>query len=79
MAVIVALPAPTPKARPLAFTVATAVLELLQTPAAVASKNVLVLPTQTDDRPVIEETTGRLLMITTFVTEAEQPLPFVTV
>ena len=55
---IVDVPGDTPVTKPPALIVATAVLEELHTPDAVASDSVVVLPTQTEPAPVIAATTG---------------------
>ena len=64
---MVTLPADTPVTTPLLFTVAIAVLLLLQVPPDVTSANVMVELTQTLDEPVIAATTGNAFTVIDFV------------
>ena len=66
--VIVAEPAVTPLTTPVdEFTVATAVLDDVHTPPAVAEANCVVEPVQTFVAPVIEATVGFTLTFTVIV------------
>ena len=76
---IVEEPADTPVTTPPALIVATAPLDELHTPPAVASDKVVVLPTHTVVVPVIAATTGSALTVTVAVTAVTQPAPLVTV
>jgi hypothetical protein len=73
------VPALIPLTKPVAFTVATPVLTLVQTPLAVASANCVVLATQIVVPPVIAAITGNAFTVTVVATLSIQPLPFVTV
>ena len=59
---------------PVALTVATAGVPLLQTPDAVTLESVVVEPTQTLAVPVMLATTGRALTVTVAVDVVLQPL-----
>ena len=76
---IVTIPADTPLTMPVEPTVATNVLPLLHTPPLVASLNVVVEPAHTLMVPVIADTVGNGLTVTTEVTVVTQPKPLVTV
>ena len=69
----------TPVTTPLVFTVAAAVLLLLQTPFAVPSARVVVEPTQTVPVPVIDATKGVPLTAKLVEVEAVHPLALVVV
>ena len=69
--VIVAEPAVTPLTTPLASTVATAVLDDVQTPPAVALVSAVVEPAHTSVVPLIAATTGIGLTVTVVVTDVE--------
>ena len=71
--VIVAVPADTPLTTPLASTVATAVLDDVQTPPAVALVSAVVEPAHTSVVPLIAATTGIGLTVTVVVTDALHP------
>ena len=75
--VMVVVPAATPVTTPFASIVAVAVFALDHTPPAVVLDNVVVEPAQTDVVPVIEATTGKLLIVTVVVTELVHPLELV--
>ena len=78
---MVAVPALTPVTTPVdAFTVAIAVLEVLQVPPPVAFVKVELEPTQAEAVPVIVPADGSAFSITTVAAEvAVQPLLLVTV
>ena len=75
---MVAVPADTPLTTP-PLTVAVDASEVLHTPLAVASVKVVVDPAHTEAVPVIPNTTGRALTVTTVLTAVTQPEPLVTV
>ena len=75
---MVAVPADTPLTTP-TLTVALDASLVLHTPLAVASVKVVVDPAQTETVPVIPDTTGRALTVTTVLTAVTQPEPLVTV
>lgn len=72
------VPGVIPETRPAAFTVATAGVELDQTPPEVRSASCVVDPAQTVAVPVIAATTGRAFTVTLRAVVFEQP-PEVTV
>ena len=64
---------------PALFTVAIAVLLLLQTPPSVVLFNVIVDPTHTLLLPVIAATVGLAAIVTSLVADVLQPPALVTV
>lgn len=68
------VPADTPVTMPVEVTVATAVLEELQTPPDVASANILVPRVQMAAVPVMDATTGNVFAVTVVLAEAVQPV-----
>jgi hypothetical protein len=75
---MVAVPEATPETNP-NRTVATPLFDELHVPNAVASDNVIVLPTHTDVGPVIGFTDGNAFIDTVLLAEAVQPAALVTV
>ena len=73
------LPAATPVTTPVALTVATAVLDDVHTPPAVASASAVVEPAQTSVVPLIAATCGIALTTSAVDTDEVHPLAFVTV
>ena len=61
---MVTLPLTTPVTTPAVFTVAKAVLLLLQVPPVIESNKLIVLPTQTAFEPVIALTVGNGFTVT---------------
>jgi len=76
---IVAVPADTPLTMPVKPIVATEPSPLLHTPPLVASLSVVVEPAHTLMVPVIADTVGNGLTVTTEVTVVTQPKPLVAV
>ena len=76
---MVDVPAVTPVITPELLTVATLVVLLVQVPPVVAVVNVVVLPTQTFEVPVICSIVGVGYTVTVVNFVEEQPLPLVTV
>ena len=75
---MVVVPAETPVTTPVLDTFATAVAELLQTPEAVASLRVVVLPTQTLlVPPIAAGVAGRAFTVNALVAEFPQPVVMV--
>ena len=73
------LPAATPLTTPVAFTVATAVFDEVQTPLAVALASAVVEPAHTSVVPLMAATCGMAFTVTAVDTDEVQPLPLVTV
>ncbi|MNX46250.1 hypothetical protein D3C86_767880 [compost metagenome] len=76
---MLAVPAATPVTSPVASTVATAVLLLLQTPAAVALVKVMLSPANTELGPAVAATVGMAFTVRVCCSVPTQPLPLVTV
>ena len=71
--VIVAVPAAIPVTTPVALILATAELEVVQTPPAVVLESVIVEPTQPFVVPLITPTVGRAFTVTGAVEADEHP------
>ena len=72
-------PEETPVTKPLAFTVATEVFELVQTPFTVALAKAVVEPAHTSVVPLMAATTGKALTVTEVLAVLVQPFADVTV